>query len=99
MKLVGDLPKALEEYGAASAYYANSSLRTDAVRTNAGYAETLQASGQTQAAVELGGKRWPKPAVSAAPISYACLSSRSARPTSRWAGAKMRGPRTSNTMS
>jgi len=52
----GDLAKALEEYRAASAYYANSSLRTDAVRTNAGYAETLQAAGQTQAAVELGEK-------------------------------------------
>lgn len=52
----GDLARALEEFRAASAYYANSSLRTDAVRTNAGYADTLQAAGQTQAAVELGEK-------------------------------------------
>ncbi len=50
-RTTGNSAKALEEYRVASAYYEKSPLRTDAIRTNAGYAQGLQGVGQSQDAV------------------------------------------------
>ncbi len=52
----GNLAKAVSEYKAASDYYATSPQRTDALRTDAGYAQGLLDAGQPQAAMEVAAK-------------------------------------------